>query len=84
MPENFDTVWTNVSDRGRLKARETILVHGGSSGIGLTAIQLAEAFGATVYTTVGSKEKAEFCRKMSSNQRLAARLRMARKRSAGW
>ncbi len=62
LPENFYTVWTNVFDRGRLKAGETFLVHGGSSGIGLTAIQLAKAFGATVYTTVGSKEKAGFCR----------------------
>jgi putative PIG3 family NAD(P)H quinone oxidoreductase len=67
LPENFYTVWTNVFDRGRLKAGETFLVHGGSSGIGLTAIQLAKAFGATVYTTVGSKEKAEFCRKMGAD-----------------
>ena len=67
LPENFYTVWTNVFDRGRLKAGETLLVHGGSSGIGLTAIQLAKAFGATVYTTVGSKEKAEFCRKIGTD-----------------
>jgi putative PIG3 family NAD(P)H quinone oxidoreductase len=67
LPENFYTVWTNVFDRGRLKAGETFLVHGGSSGIGLTAIQLAKAFGATVYTTVGSKEKAEFCRKIGAD-----------------
>jgi NADPH2:quinone reductase len=67
LPENFYTVWTNVFDRGRLKAGEIFLVHGGSSGIGLTAIQLAKAFGATVYTTVGNKEKAEFCRKMGAN-----------------
>ena len=67
LPENFYTVWTNVFDRGRLKAGETFLVHGGSSGIGLTAIQLAKAFGATVYTTVGNKEKAEFCRKMGAD-----------------
>ncbi len=67
LPENFYTVWTNVFDRGRLKAGETFLVHGGSSGIGLTAIQLAKAFGATVYTTVGSKEKASFCRKMGAD-----------------
>ena len=62
LPENFYTVWTNVFTRGRLKAGETFLVHGGSSGIGLTAIQLAKAFGAIVYTTVGNKEKAEFCK----------------------
>jgi len=67
LPENFYTVWTNVFDRGRLKAGETFLVHGGSSGIGLTAIQLAKAFGATVYTTVGSREKAEFCCKMGAD-----------------
>lgn len=67
LPENFYTVWTNVFDRGRLKAGETFLVHGGSSGIGLTAIQLAKAFGATVYTTVGNKDKAEFCRKMGAD-----------------
>ena len=67
LPENFYTVWTNVFDRGRLKSGETFLVHGGSSGIGLTAIQLAKAFGATVYTTVGNKEKAEFCRKIGAD-----------------
>ena len=67
LPENFYTVWTNVFDRGRLKTGETFLVHGGSSGIGLTAIQLAKAFGATVYTTVGSAEKAEFCRKIGAS-----------------
>jgi putative PIG3 family NAD(P)H quinone oxidoreductase len=67
LPENFYTVWTNVFDRGRLKAGETFLVHGGSSGIGLTAIQLAKAFGATVYTTVGNTEKAAFCRKMGAD-----------------
>lgn len=67
LPENFYTVWTNVFDRGRLKAGETFLVHGGSSGIGLTTIQLAKVFGATVYTTVGSKAKAEFCRKMGAD-----------------
>ncbi|TAK72735.1 MAG: NAD(P)H-quinone oxidoreductase [Betaproteobacteria bacterium] len=67
LPENYYTVWTNVFDRGRLKAGETFLVHGGSSGIGLTAIQLAKAFGATVYTTVGNKDKAEFCRKVGAD-----------------
>ena len=67
LPENFYTVWTNVFDRGRLQAGETILIHGGSSGIGLTAIQLAKAFGATVYTTVGNNEKAEFCKKMGAD-----------------
>jgi NADPH2:quinone reductase len=61
IPENYFTVWTNVFDRGRLAAGESFLVHGGSSGIGLTAIQLASARGATVYTTVGNAEKAEAC-----------------------
>lgn len=67
LPENFFTVWTNVFDRGRLKAGETFAVHGGSSGIGLTAIQLAKSFGATVYTTVGSAEKAGFCRSIGAD-----------------
>ncbi|MBE0623949.1 MAG: NAD(P)H-quinone oxidoreductase [Burkholderiales bacterium] len=67
LPENFYTVWTNVFDRGRLKAGESFLVHGGSSGIGLTAIQLGKAFGATVYTTVGNKEKADFCKKIGAD-----------------
>ena len=61
IPENYFTVWTNVFERGRLRSTESILVHGGSSGIGLTTIQMAKAFGATVYTTVGSNEKAEHC-----------------------
>jgi putative PIG3 family NAD(P)H quinone oxidoreductase len=61
IPENYFTVWTNVFERGRLAAGETFLVHGGSSGIGLTAIQLAAERGATVYTTVGSAAKAAAC-----------------------
>ncbi len=61
LPENLFTVWTNVIERGRLKAGETFLVHGGSSGIGLTAIQMAKAWGATVYTTVGGDDKAQAC-----------------------
>ena len=61
LPENFFTVWTNVFDRGRLQAGERFLVHGGSSGIGLTAIQLAKAFGARVFTTVGNAAKAATC-----------------------
>ncbi len=66
LPETFFTVWTNVFDRGRLKAGETFLVHGGSSGIGTTAIQLAKAFGARVFTTVGGADKAETCRKLGA------------------
>lgn len=61
LPENYFTVWNNVFDRGRLVPGETLLVHGGSSGIGVTAIQLAKACGAHVITTVGSEEKAKFC-----------------------
>lgn len=61
VPETFFTVWTNVMDRGRLKEGETILVHGGSSGIGTTAIQMANAFGATVLVTAGSGEKCDAC-----------------------
>lgn len=66
LPETFFTVWTNVFDRGRLKAGETFLVHGGSSGIGTTAIQLAKAFGARVFTTVGGADKAETCRALGA------------------
>ena len=61
LPENFFTVWNNLIDRGRLRVGETALIHGGSGGIGLTAIQLAKRFGATVITTVGSADKATFC-----------------------
>ena len=61
LPETFFTVWTNVFDRARLAEGESILVHGGSSGIGTTAIQLARAFGATVYVTAGSKAKCDAC-----------------------
>ena len=61
LPENYFTVWTNVFERGRLQAGERFLVHGGSSGIGSTAIQLAAHFGARVMTTVGNAEKAAFC-----------------------
>jgi len=61
LPENYFTVWNNVFDRARLAVGETLLVHGGTSGIGLTAIQLAKAFGATVIATAGSAEKVAFC-----------------------
>lgn len=61
IPETFFTVWTNVFDRGGLAAGETFLVHGGSSGIGTTAIQLAKAFGARVFATAGSAEKCAAC-----------------------
>lgn len=61
LPETFFTVWSNVFDRGRLQAGETLLVQGGSSGIGVTAIQVAKAMGATVIVTVGSDDKAQAC-----------------------
>ena len=67
LPETFFTVWTNVFDRGGLRAGESILVHGGSSGIGTTAIQLARAFGATVYTTAGSDEKCAACESLGAD-----------------
>jgi NADPH:quinone reductase len=67
IPETFFTVWHNVFERGSLKAGETLLVHGGSSGIGTTAIQLAKAFGARVITTAGSPEKCEACRKLGAD-----------------
>jgi len=67
IPENYFTVWTNVFERGALRAGESFLVHGGSSGIGLTAIQLAKEFGANVITTVGSGAKADFCRKVGAD-----------------
>jgi NADPH:quinone reductase len=67
VPETFFTVWHNVFERGGLKSGETFLVHGGSSGIGTTAIQLAKQFGATVFTTAGSDEKCEACRKLGAD-----------------
>ena len=67
LPENYFTVWTNVFDRGRLQSGEAFLVHGGSSGIGTTAIQLAKAFGARVYTTVGNSEKIEAVKKIGAD-----------------
>lgn len=61
LPETFFTVWTNVFERGALKAGETFLVHGGTSGIGTTAIQLARVFGARVFATAGSADKCAAC-----------------------
>ncbi len=68
LPETFFTVWTNVFDRGRLAEGETILVHGGSSGIGTTAIMLAKAFGARVLVTAGSDEKCAFCETLGADR----------------
>jgi len=67
IPETFFTVWHNAFERGALKSGETLLIHGGTSGIGTTAIQLAKAFGARVITTAGSAEKCEACRKLGAD-----------------
>jgi NADPH:quinone reductase len=67
IPETFFTVWHNMVERGGLKSGETFLVHGGSSGIGTTAIQLAKALGARVITTAGSEEKCAACRKLGAD-----------------
>jgi len=67
LPETIFTVWSNVFQRGQLKAGESFLVHGGSSGIGVTAIQLAKAFGANVYITAGSDEKCATCTALGAN-----------------
>ena len=68
IPETFFTVWANVFQIGALKAGDRFLVHGGTSGIGTTAIQLARAFGATVYATAGSKEKCEACERLGAER----------------
>jgi NADPH:quinone reductase len=68
VPETFFTVWTNVFERGRLKAGEAFLVHGGTSGIGTTAIQLAKAFGARVFATAGSAEKCRACERLGAER----------------
>ncbi len=67
VPETFFTVWHNVFERGGLRSGETLLVHGGSSGIGTAAIQLAKAFGARVITTAGSAEKCDACRHLGAD-----------------
>jgi putative PIG3 family NAD(P)H quinone oxidoreductase len=68
IPETFFTVWTNVFDRGHLEAHESILIHGGSSGIGTTAIQLARAFGSRVFATAGSAEKCAACERLGADR----------------
>src|SRR5262245_34537601 len=67
IPETFFTVWHNAFERGGLKSGETLLIHGGTSGIGTTAIQLAKAFGARVITTAGSAEKCDAARKLGAD-----------------
>ncbi len=68
LPETFFTVWTNVFQRGRLRAGERFLIHGGSSGIGTTAIQLARAFGARVFATAGSEAKCTTCQDIGAER----------------
>jgi NADPH:quinone reductase len=68
IPETFFTVWTNVFERGRLKPGESILIHGGSSGIGTTAIQLARAFEARVFATAGSADKCAACERLGAQR----------------
>ena len=68
LPETFFTVWTNVFQRGHLVSGESFLVHGGSSGIGTTAIQLAKAFGARVFTTAGNAEKCRVCEQLGAER----------------
>ncbi len=66
LPETFFTVWTNLFERGGLKAGESVLIHGGTSGIGTTAIQLAAAWGARVFATAGTREKARACERLGA------------------
>jgi NADPH2:quinone reductase len=68
LPETFFTVWTNVFERGHLAAGEAILVHGGASGIGTTAIQLARSIGARVFATVGNQDKRAFCERLGAER----------------
>src|SRR3954447_12229100 len=68
IPETLMTVWHNVFERGALQPGETLLIHGGSSGIGTMAIQLAKAFGSRVIVTVGSKDKADACLKLGADR----------------
>jgi NADPH2:quinone reductase len=68
LPETFFTVWSNVFDRGTLQPGESLLVHGGSSGIGVAAIQMATAWGSKVYVTAGSDEKCKFCEDLGATK----------------
>jgi len=67
LPETCFTVWSNVFDRGHLQAGESLLIHGGASGIGTTAIQMAKALGATVYATAGTAEKVALCKELGAD-----------------
>lgn len=68
LPETYFTVWSNVFDRGRLQPGEALLIHGGSSGIGVAAIQMARAMGNTVYVTAGSDDKCRFCEELGATR----------------
>lgn len=68
LPETFFTVWSNVFDRAALKPGESLLVHGGSSGIGVTAIQMAKALGSKVYVTAGTDDKCRFCQELGADK----------------
>ena len=68
LPETCFTVWTNVFDRGRLTSDETLLIHGGASGIGTTAIQMARAFGSRVFATVGTDQKRRLCEELGAER----------------
>lgn len=68
VPETFFTVWTNLFESGHLQKNETVLIHGGSGGIGTTAIQMATAFGARVFTTVGKKESVRLCQVLGAER----------------
>ena len=68
LPETVLTVWNNVFEMGKLKPGETLLIHGGASGIGTTAIQIAKAWGATVYATAGTDEKCRLCEKLGATR----------------
>lgn len=68
LPETFFTVWANLFEGGRLKNGESVLIHGGTGGIGTTAIQLAHTFGAKVFTTVGKRESVELCKKLGADR----------------
>jgi putative PIG3 family NAD(P)H quinone oxidoreductase len=87
LPETFFTVWTNVFDRGRLASGECLLVHGGSSGIGTTAIQMARAMGARVIVTAGSAAKCAACERLGAERAINYRtedfLEVARKHTGG-
>jgi NADPH2:quinone reductase len=87
VPETFFTVWSNLFERGHLTAGESVLVHGGSSGIGTTAIQLARAFGARVFATAGSVEKCGACQRLGAelaiNYRETDFVAAIRERTAG-